>query len=350
MSYKAFSMSRTGARHIETGRPCQDYSLHEEYNGNCIAVVSDGHGNERHFLSDRGSRIACQTALENIRIFIDEFLMQDNITKTVTEKAIRLLKQEIIKRWKSLVRQDYCDIGAPAPKGEPAGISENVEVYYGCTLCAVFTVGDAWIGIQIGDGSIAALLKNGEMIWPVPESRINEDNLTASLCMPDPMIDFRHIFFEDRPASIYAYTDGIEKVLPDGGKGITVFLDWLKKISNSDSRDDDLKKNLDIFTRRSSIGDDVSVAVIYSSDVDCVNTDFSKTDRDNTYRQLMVKADELLSTLSYYETMIEEIDEDDKEQSDRKRELQKVVDRKRKELSGLLHRIKELDYPEREKE
>ena len=57
---KAFNYSCEGESHKATGKVCQDHSLTCSVEGLTMAVVCDGHGGERYFRSDIGSKFAAE--------------------------------------------------------------------------------------------------------------------------------------------------------------------------------------------------------------------------------------------------------------------------------------------------
>src|SRR5580658_4443291 len=75
--WRAFGASVRGASHYQSGVPNQDAfrvaDLGERGQRGLVAAVADGHGNLRHFRSDRGSRYAvdaaCGAAQDAFRTF-----------------------------------------------------------------------------------------------------------------------------------------------------------------------------------------------------------------------------------------------------------------------------------------
>ena len=80
MNYYPFDMSRRGASHIARNLPCQDASFSEEYKGTMIAITADGHGNRRHFRSQKGAQIACRIAADRIKEFLDSNSDDESVT------------------------------------------------------------------------------------------------------------------------------------------------------------------------------------------------------------------------------------------------------------------------------
>ena len=61
---KAIFSRCKGASHEISGKVCQDYCQAEVTDSYTIGVVSDGHGGDRYFRSDVGSKSAVEATLE----------------------------------------------------------------------------------------------------------------------------------------------------------------------------------------------------------------------------------------------------------------------------------------------
>ena len=70
---RTFQSVALGESHKVKNTPCQDAALSDENteNGIYIALVSDGHGSERHFMSDHGSKILVQVTKGTIKSFLE---------------------------------------------------------------------------------------------------------------------------------------------------------------------------------------------------------------------------------------------------------------------------------------
>ena len=69
MNHHSFSCQ--GESHKYSEKPCQDSSFSYSGNGISIAIVCDGHGGERYYRSDIGSKICIQVTEKAIRTFVD---------------------------------------------------------------------------------------------------------------------------------------------------------------------------------------------------------------------------------------------------------------------------------------
>lgn len=365
MGYRPFHLSRTGAAHIRRELTCQDASASEVYKNAHIAVVADGHGSRRHFRSDRGSAIACRIALVEIRTFLDNGEQDER----PMDNRLTALKQAICDAWIAAVREDY----AVEPWTEDELNEErkilteeqfgalidgsDVPVAYGSTLCAVVTHDGGWAAIQLGDGCFVRVGTDGIYDWPMPESMVNEGNRTASLCMWEPMRDFRHCWGTDHPAGLLVYTDGIEKTFPAQGKEVTSLLHWIwrNEYRGAAEREDNLARTLDMLTQRSVIGDDVSVAGIVDTEAEDKEPIHSPTQLRKELDRLAAQIEEIEGTIRYNEERIRAVCKDDEDtRPSATEQLRNVIERKQTiaaELRERAARIRiELGEPEPELE
>lgn len=315
MGYRPFHMSRTGAAHIRRELVCQDASASEIYGDACIAVVADGHGGRRHFRSDRGSAIACRIALGEIRAFLDG----GGLDGRSMDDRLTALKQAICGAWTAAVREDYAD--RPWTEEEldeerellteeqfgALADGSDAPIAYGSTLCAAVAHDGCWAAIQLGDGCFVRVGADGAYDWPMPESVVNEGNRTASLCMREPMRDFRHCWGTDRPAGLLLCTDGIEKTFPPQGRDVMSLLHWIwrNERGGAPEREDNLARTLDMLTRRSALGDDVSAAGIVDTEAEDREPVPGVTQLRKELERLAAQIAEIEGTIQYNEGRIQ---------------------------------------------
>jgi hypothetical protein len=89
----AFDCSRQGASHIKEGKVCQDFAVSSYAEKYAVAIVCDGHGGERYFRSDTGSRFAGETAKESINGFMKQCLDGSKFREQVKADSDRHLRQ-----------------------------------------------------------------------------------------------------------------------------------------------------------------------------------------------------------------------------------------------------------------
>lgn len=347
MKYAIFQCSRIGATHVRRSLPRQDRSSASEEERFQIAVVADGHGSRRHFRSDIGAETACQVADVVIRnalkesngiIFDDAFFSrikcriteewqqririhfeQNPITDAEIEEQIKLLSDDRLEKLMN---------------------GSDALIPYGSTLCAVFRDETGWGAVQIGDGCLTTVNRDGSFVWPMPKSSINEGNRTASLCMKDPMADFRHCFGQDQPAALLVYTDGIEKIFPSEGAEIVSLLNWVirNEKSASDDRQSILEKNLDMLTSRSPIGDDLSIAGMVDLDADDIKPKVTPVQMLSELEKVDALIREAANTMHFNEKKLSSVNETDEAYE----KLSGIISRKRKEIDELTSRREEI--------
>src|SRR5215213_5563426 len=91
-----------GASHLRAGIPNQDAILQVRESGRGLPVVvsiSDGHGSDKCFRSDRGSRFAVQEAAQLVGEFLDESHgLLDHAA--FESRAREYLPREFVRRWR----------------------------------------------------------------------------------------------------------------------------------------------------------------------------------------------------------------------------------------------------------
>ncbi|MDR2719649.1 MAG: protein phosphatase 2C domain-containing protein, partial [Nitrososphaerota archaeon] len=150
--FKGFSHSAQGTSHIEKKLPCQDSVAHYESDTLGIAVVSDGHGSEKHFRSATGSKIATDISIQAIKEFItkeDEYI--DAIFSS-TDKILNQLESNIIYRWTEEVHRHFNENPLTEEEKVLHGDVnlERVTRTYGATLIAAVMTEKYWFALQIG--------------------------------------------------------------------------------------------------------------------------------------------------------------------------------------------------------
>lgn len=186
-----------------------------------MAIVSDGHGSNDYFRSDRGSKFAVRTAKKAINRFM--YVMKDiDLSSLHPEELMRQLEMNILYNWRKAVRWNYQRY--PFTEAEKAQMSDkgracyeaNPDTYfvkaYGATLIAVVVYPEHfWFGLHIGDGKCVARDTDGHFYQPIPWDDKCFLNVTTSLCDKKPMENFRHCFYTDHfPSAIFVGSDGVD--------------------------------------------------------------------------------------------------------------------------------------------
>ena len=299
-----FSRCR-GASHEISGKVCQDYCQAEVTDSYTIGVVSDGHGGDRCFRSDVGSKSAVEATLDCVREFVqtaDEGLFSGApLTKCGTVAAerekngsgrgdecyalFRQLFSSIICKWHERILEDA---RRPATSEErekvpqehiaafestdSSGNRTGIEQTYGCTLMCFVQTKSYWFAFHIGNGKcISFSADGGSLSWnePVPWDEKCFRNVTTSLCDPEALDKFRYCYGgkDTLPLAVFLGSDGIDDSIPDPADMANFYVNILKLLGRYSEAD--AKKKLDdtlpALSRRGS-KDDMSVVCCYDDE------------------------------------------------------------------------------------
>lgn len=342
MSWQVFHQTARGGSHQESGLPCQDCAVSEEYRGTRILIVADGHGSRKHFRSERGSGFACQAALAEIKAMLDD------LSGPPDGGDLDALKGRILERWRQRVAQDAEaepwspeELEEAAARNSPAELArlENGEtpyIPYGSTLVAALAGEGYWAGIQLGDGILAAISPEGEYVWPMPESRLNLGNRTASLCMADPMPEFRHCMGSGPLAGMVVCTDGVEKAFPPEGEKVVSYLHWLWLAAREEP--EQARELLESYAQRvalrSGIRDDVGIAVMADLAAEDAQPRPTRRQKDRELQQAAAQLEEMDSLIGYLAGQLERAEDAQEIQR-----LRQVLERRRAERAALEQRL-----------
>ena len=255
-----FNVTKMGASHLKSGKPCQDYSLSWESENKDVqvAIVCDGHGGDTYVRSDVGSKLAAEIALTNIRCFVDtvspsvflgrsaavtarpdgdDYLFpstKKREEKELTESEIQQQEQDktfysavekvreqdnlfcrlfasIYLQWKEAIHKDSEE--KPFTDAEKACL-KNAEIVkaYGSTLMAFVRTPLYWFAFHIGDGKLLCCNRNLDWKEPVPWDCNCFLNVTTSLCNSNPIPMFRYAFSGegDFPTAVILGSDGLD--------------------------------------------------------------------------------------------------------------------------------------------
>jgi len=248
----AFSATSTGASHIKTNKPCQDYSLCWTTGKIAIAALADGHGADVHFRSDRGSRFAAEAAIQCLK----EFVLQNKRALPDPATLLSALEKSIIAAWYEKIADDM--------RGD--AIDGDAFIPYGTTLLAAAATERYWFAIQIGDGKCVVFNADNSITQPVPWDDRCFLCRTTSLCDEDAAGLFRHFYGETLPLAIFLGSDGIDDSFPvkDNEEHLArfyleVYRNFVKEGLRKGSSQ--LREMLPLLTQKGS-GDDVSIAGI----------------------------------------------------------------------------------------
>lgn len=194
LPWQVHTASAIGAGHVKDGRANQDAvgrKLAARPDGSAVLVVAiaDGHGDSRHFRSDRGAAMAVATGISAVLAW--------SASISAGPAAIRLsaedmLVPDIVARWNAAVAADLSgDPFTDAERTAHAELALPAEIAYGSTLLVAAFTADYAVFAQIGDGNIVAVLPDGQSLSPVSEDSSLDGWRTTSLCQPDAVAAFR---------------------------------------------------------------------------------------------------------------------------------------------------------------
>ena len=184
-----------GASHEVADTPNQDAArfapLEALGPGALVSAIADGHGNRRHFRSDRGSHFAVDSACECIAAMTDQ-LGQITTADQLKVLAKMVIIPDIVKRWRTTVASDVAD--RPFTSDEETEMADGGDepvVAYGATLLVVLRW-DRWMLLmQIGDGDMVALRSDGVVLLPIPDDPSLDGQHTTSMCQSNATDSFR---------------------------------------------------------------------------------------------------------------------------------------------------------------
>lgn len=215
---RVFNMSLIGTSHIKENRICQDSSISYCDETMAVAIVCDGHGGDKYFRSDRGSKFAAESTLESFKEFMgyeDEFI--DELREN-PDKILGQLEKNIIYRWNTQVKKDFDE--NPFTEEELSKLkdkdrisyeqNERIESAYGTTIIAFLYTEKYCFGLHIGDGKCVVLYEDEEFLQPIPWDDKCYMNITTSICDTKAFANFRHFFSEKLPLAVFVATDGID--------------------------------------------------------------------------------------------------------------------------------------------
>lgn len=236
MKYELFAKSVIGPKYEEKGWPCQDYSNSLDGDGAQIIAVADGHGSNNSFRSQIGSELAVKLVIQKI----DELCLDvpsDDSPAVFSETGINNLKYLIWDGWKGVVKQHwdkfindknsekrYESVTEKYRNRYEAADNNIVERYlytaYGTTLLVAVHTETQLLLLQIGDGTIVVLQRDGEFRTPIPIDETNDLNITSSLCEENAHMKIRHSVIDCNldlptcPIAVFLSSDGVDDLYP----------------------------------------------------------------------------------------------------------------------------------------
>jgi serine/threonine protein phosphatase PrpC len=240
--WTALSASVRGAQHEREGRKNQDaVRLRAPASGADALVIAlaDGHGSAQSFRSDRGSALATECALRQLRSFV-----RRNGPEVPLSRIRRQLEskwpQAMLEEWHRLVREEveahpFSQLDfAPFPVAMPVARGGELPFHgylaYGATLVVALVTRRYIAYAQLGDGDILIVEADGRVSRPWPLDHALHANATVSLCSHHAVRQFRVRVVPIRagaPALILLSTDGYANCFEENEDFHRVGVDFL---------------------------------------------------------------------------------------------------------------------------
>lgn len=269
--------SRQGSSHRRRGTPCQDASIGVTLRAAdgvpvTLMAVADGHGGQRYWLSDVGSRLACQVAID----LAGRDLARRRLAAALEPAEMAQLKQwlaielpeRIVQGWQAAVAADW-EQRQRSGQGSDEPFSPTT---YGSTLGLVVMTPRWWAHTGLGDWDLVLLEGSGRAeLISQEEADVGPGEATLSLCLPDAGRCFAsrtaiHALpaRAATPLGLVLSTDGLRKSCATDDDHLALARFLAGEMSGAGSRDGvaspQLDASLDHISSEGS-GDDVSVAV-----------------------------------------------------------------------------------------
>ena len=290
-----YHFSCQGESHKVDDKPCQDASFSAVYDdGLAIAIVCDGHGGERYFRSDVGSRMATEVIAESVKTFVENidkglfvgksYTAQEAITseevvkkQTPVDLAFRQLFSSIIYQWNEKIADhaantpisDWEQQHVPRKYLDELHTSETFEKLYGCTLMVYAQTPDYWFAFHLGDGKCISFQQEPLWSFPIPWDERCFLNKTTSLCDSNAINEFRYCYEGDGyfPMAVFLGSDGMDDSFGEDPNLVNFYIQIVKMLV-TEGRGATIASIESDLPQLSKIGskDDMSVAFLYNID------------------------------------------------------------------------------------
>jgi hypothetical protein len=212
--------SARGVSHIRRDKPNQDAIGGFVEPGAALAVVSDGHGADACFRSDRGARFVVAAVEAACRA-----LVWGRATREIGVAEFLALPERIVADWRARVAADAAADPDPRLQGEATWRA------YGATCVAALVGEDDCFLMQIGDGDLAIAAPEGELARPLPDDEGLVGEQTYSICLPEAVGLFRTLLLRPphalaRPDFVSVSSDGLSKSFAGIPEFLTALTQW----------------------------------------------------------------------------------------------------------------------------
>jgi hypothetical protein len=237
-----------------------------------IAAVADGHGSSLHFRSDKGSPYACETLVSKFKQVVRVLDHADD-SSFYSSAVLEQLPRSIQESWRENVLEHYNEHPFNPDiyrllQGSLVEVLHNPVIAYGSTLLGAVVTQTYFIFVQIGDGNILAVSRNGTVKQVFQEDEdIIVANSTHSLCSDDMLDYFKVSIFKrgsNDPVLISLSTDGYRNSFKTIEGFMKTGSDYLKLLREEGP--EVVQSELAGFLRKASdegCGDDTTLALMY---------------------------------------------------------------------------------------
>jgi len=236
-----------GLFHMKNGAPCQDAILiSADLPGmpSIALAVADGHGHQRHDLSQFGSSLAVHAAIDEIAEF-NASLSSGEVEPSFWSDFPRMST----RRWRRYIRENT-----------EFSADETDYTRFGTTLLAALVTQDLIYLARIGDGNAVVVHRSNKTEKVFGKQQIEDGNITNSLSSDDASLLWeKKVIHREDCLFIALFTDGLtdsfenvdeeeliifvnslyERILEYGPEKISQLLpSWLCEYSDRGSGDD----------------------------------------------------------------------------------------------------------------
>ena len=260
------ALSQVGYSHIKKGKCCQDSSAYFHSKNYEAIVVCDGHGGEKHFRSEIGSKIAVEICKKTVEEFV-KCISNRNDHNRLNE-LLSDFGKHLIFLWREKIREHYEQ--NPFLQNEEQlldktifnDIQANPHIAYGTTLILIIACKDNLFIIKLGDGEVR-LLKGNDVLSPILDDELTFGK-TASLCNFDASEKLHSMVLPLKEVDCCIIsTDGVINSF----ETVKHFENFCKTLSKEFNREEiaefenELCEFLPLLSEQGS-GDDVSIAIL----------------------------------------------------------------------------------------
>lgn len=291
MRWQCINKSVQGASHKRKSVECQDYSMvyhsgETQQLSPVILAVADGHGGDKYIRSKEGAKLACQSAIEVGKKYLDAVFEKEtsNIIKEVVENRF---KQDVLRCWQtktikhfsentlnenelSIVPLDFDLNSLDDTMDTEEDYKEKIYMLYGTTLLIVIIMDNMIISWQIGDGDILFVNNENEVLRTFEKDSELIANETTSLCSKNALNHFhssiQYLYDKQNvPKIIMLSTDGYLNSFKSIEDFYKVPLDYCNIISEDGVSY--ILENIDKWldeTSESGSGDDITIVLAFA--------------------------------------------------------------------------------------